>query len=413
MAIEKIVVVDDELMIRKTLETQLRNKRYSVASASDLKSARKILRRDSFDLVFLDLRLPDGEGTDLLEEIVAKPDGPMVVMMTGFGSVESAVSCMQMGAFDYVVKPFSFDQIEVVVDKVASFDKMRRVTKYYVEESDSRSSDIVGESDPIKKLKNLVDKVAKTEATVLITGENGTGKELVARELYRSSMLAKQPYIRVNCAAISETLMESEFFGHEKGAFTGAVQPNKGLLRAADQGTVLLDEISEMPLTLQAKLLRVIQEKKVMPIGTSQEINVDVRIVATTNRNMLDEVKKGNFREDLYYRLNVFPVNTLHLAERRSDIPSIVANMLYKMDLDYDEKTKICSEALVQLENYKWPGNVRELHNVIQRAKILCSNGEIQTADLIFDSFANDQTTNTAEALAAKCRINVSDEVLL
>ena len=243
MAIEKIVVVDDELMIRKALETQLRNKRYSVASTGDLKGARKILARDSFDLVFLDLRLPDGEGTDLLEEITAKTDGPMVVMMTGYGSVESAVSCMQMGAFDYVVKPFSFDQIEVVVDKVASFDKMRRVTKYYVEESDTRSSDIVGESEPIQKLKTLVDKVAKTEATVLITGENGTGKELVARELYRNSMLAKQPYIRVNCAAISETLMESEFFGHEKGAFTGATERREGRFELADGITIIVDGI--------------------------------------------------------------------------------------------------------------------------------------------------------------------------
>ena len=175
--------MDDEMMIRKALETQLRNKRYSVASTGDLKGARKILSRDSFDLVFLDLRLPDGEGTDLLEEITAKTEAPMVVMMTGYGSVESAVSCMQMGAFDYVVKPFSFEQIEVVVDKVASFDKMRRVTKYYVEESDTRSSDIIGESDPVLNLKAMVDKVAKTEASVLITGENGTGKELVAREL--------------------------------------------------------------------------------------------------------------------------------------------------------------------------------------------------------------------------------------
>ena len=303
------MVVDDEMMIRKALETQLRNKRFSVASTGDLKGARKILSRDSFDLVFLDLRLPDGDGTELLEEIMAKAEAPMVVMMTGFGSVESAVSCMQMGAFDYVVKPFSFDQIEVVVDKVASFDKMRRVTKYYVEESDSRSSDIVGESEPMTKLKTLVDKVAKTEASVLITGENGTGKELVAKELYRNSMLAKEPYIRVNCAAISETLMESEFFGHEKGAFTGATERREGRFELADGGTILLDEISEIAPSLQAKLLRVLQEWEFERVGGNKTIQVKVRVLATTNRDLMAEVKKDNFREDLYYRLSVFPID--------------------------------------------------------------------------------------------------------
>ena len=284
---------------------------------------------------------------------------------------------------------------------------------YFVESIVKSIPNLPCVDDKSVKLTALVRKIATTDATVLVNGPTGTGKELVSNLVHHFSNRRENAFVAVNCAAIPDQMLESMLFGHEKGAFTGAVQPNKGLLRAADQGTVLLDEISEMPLTLQAKLLRVIQEKKVMPIGTSQEINVDVRIVATTNRNMLEEVKKGNFREDLYYRLNVFPVNTLHLSERRSDIPSIVANMLYKMDLDYNEKTNICSEALVQLENYNWPGNVRELHNVIQRAKILCSNGEIQTADLIFDSFENDQTTNTAEALAAKFRNNVSDEVLL
>ena len=284
---------------------------------------------------------------------------------------------------------------------------------YFVESIVKSIPNLPCVDDKSVKLTALVRKIATTDATVLVNGPTGTGKELVSNLVHHFSNRRENAFVAVNCAAIPDQMLESMLFGHEKGAFTGAVQPNKGLLRAADQGTVLLDEISEMPLTLQAKLLRVIQEKKVMPIGTSQEINVDVRIVATTNRNMLEEVKKGNFREDLYYRLNVFPVNTLHLSERRSDVPSIVANMLYKMDLDYNEKTNICSEALVQLENYNWPGNVRELHNVIQRAKILCSNGEIQTADLIFDSFENDQTTNTAEALAAKFRNNVSDEVLL
>ena len=384
MAIEKIVVVDDEMMIRKALETQLRNKRYSVASTGDLKGARKILARDSFDLVFLDLRLPDGEGTDLLEEIMAKTDGPMVVMMTGYGSVESAVSCMQMGAFDYVVKPFSFDQIEVVVDKVASFDKMRRVTKYYVEESDTRSSDIVGESEPIDRLKTLVDKVAKTEATVLITGENGTGKELVARELYRNSMLSKQPYIRVNCAAISETLMESEFFGHEKGAFTGATDRREGRFELADGGTILLDEISEIAPSLQAKLLRVLQAKEFERVGGNKTIEVKVRVLATTNRNLLEEVEKGNFREDLYYRLNVFPIAVPALRERGEDILLLADTFLSRHarrhGIEKIEFSQNCKNAILA---HGWPGNVRELENAVERAVILADSGSEINADLL------------------------------
>ena len=384
MAIEKIVVVDDEMMIRKALETQLRNKRYSVASTGDLKGARKILSRDSFDLVFLDLRLPDGEGTDLLEEITAKTEAPMVVMMTGYGSVESAVSCMQMGAFDYVVKPFSFEQIEVVVDKVASFDKMRRVTKYYVEESDTRSSDIIGESDPVINLKAMVDKVAKTEASVLITGENGTGKELVARELYRNSMLAKQPYIRVNCAAISETLMESEFFGHEKGSFTGATERREGRFELADGGTILLDEISEIAPSLQAKLLRVLQEKEFERVGGNKTIQVKVRVLATTNRDLMEQVKKGEFREDLYYRLNVFPIAVPPLRDRGTDILLLANSFLIrharKHGIDEIAFSKNCEKAI---ESHNWPGNVRELENAVERAVILSERGKQIEGDLL------------------------------
>ena len=384
MAIEKIVVVDDEMMIRKALETQLRNKRYSVASTGDLKGARKILSRDSFDLVFLDLRLPDGEGTDLLEEITAKTEAPMVVMMTGYGSVESAVSCMQMGAFDYVVKPFSFEQIEVVVDKVASFDKMRRVTKYYVEESDTRSSDIIGESDPVINLKAMVDKVAKTEASVLITGENGTGKELVARELYRNSMLAKQPYIRVNCAAISETLMESEFFGHEKGSFTGATERREGRFELADGGTILLDEISEIAPSLQAKLLRVLQEKEFERVGGNKTIQVKVRVLATTNRDLMEQVKKGEFREDLYYRLNVFPIAVPPLRDRGADILLLANSFLIrharKHGIDEIAFSKNCEKAI---ESHNWPGNVRELENAVERAVILSERGKQIEGDLL------------------------------
>tara|TARA_B100001093_G_C26858943_1_gene1028888 strand:- start:227 stop:1606 length:1380 start_codon:yes stop_codon:yes gene_type:complete len=377
MAIEKIVVVDDELMIRKALETQLRNKRFSVASTGDLKGARKILTRDTFDLVFLDLRLPDGEGTDLLEELMAKTDSPMVVMMTGYGSVESAVTCMQMGAFDYVVKPFSFDQIEVVVDKVASFDKMKSVTKYYVEESDSRSSDIVGESTSIIKLKSLVEKVAKTEASVLITGENGTGKELVARELYRSSMLSKKPYIRVNCAAISETLMESEFFGHEKGAFTGATERREGRFELADGGTILLDEISEIAPALQAKLLRVLQEKEFERVGGNKTIKVKVRVLATTNRDLMKQVENGDFREDLYYRLNVFPLFVPPLREREEDVLILAKTFLTRHSRRHGiSKISFSKKCEESINSHRWPGNVRELENAVERAVILAEIGK-------------------------------------
>jgi two-component system response regulator FlrC len=260
---------------------------------------------------------------------------------------------------------------------------------------------------------SLIKKIASTDATVLVNGPTGTGKEVVSNLIHHFSDRGENAFVAVNCAAIPDQMLESMLFGHEKGAFTGAVQPNKGLLRAADKGTVLLDEISEMPLALQAKLLRVIQEKKVMPIGSSQEVSVDVRIVATTNRNMLEEVKSGNFREDLYYRLNVFPLNTLSLSKRQGDVPAIVANILFNMDIQTEFKTKISKEALNKLQAYTWPGNVRELYNVIQRAKILCSDREILISDLIFDSEITDHQINTAEVLASKFNNKFSDEVVL
>ena len=263
------------------------------------------------------------------------------------------------------------------------------------------------------QLTSLIRKISTTDATVLVNGPTGTGKEVISNLIHHFSNRKEEAFVAVNCAAIPDQMLESMLFGHEKGAFTGAVQPNKGLVRAADKGTVLLDEISEMPIVLQAKLLRVIQEKKVMPIGSSQEVEVNVRIIATTNKNMLEEVKLGRFREDLYYRLNVFPLNTVRLTDRKDDIPTIVANMLFNMDLDTETKTKISLEALNDLEDYHWPGNVRELHNVIQRAKILCSNNLILPSDLIFDSKETGKATNTAEVLAAKFQNTATDEVAL
>ena len=282
---------------------------------------------------------------------------------------------------------------------------------YFIEQVAHNLPNLPCSDDNSIQLTSLIRKISTTDATVLVNGPTGTGKEVISNLIHHFSHRRDEAFVAVNCAAIPDQMLESMLFGHEKGAFTGAIQPNKGLIRAADKGTVLLDEISEMPVALQAKLLRVIQEKKVMPIGSSQEVEVDVRIIATTNRHMLEEVKLGRFREDLFYRLNVFPLNTLKLAERKDDIPTIVANMLFNMDIDNENKTKISSKALKHLEDYHWPGNVRELHNVIQRAKILCLNGEILPSDLIFDSIESGQATNTAEVLAAKFQNTETDEV--
>jgi DNA-binding NtrC family response regulator len=291
---------------------------------------------------------------------------------------------MQAGAFDYVMKPFSFEQIEVVVDKAASFDKMRRVTRYYVEEIEAKATVIVGKAEPIRLLNEMVRKVAATEATVLISGENGTGKELVARELYNNSLLADKPYIRVNCASISETLMESEFFGHEKGAYTGATERREGRFELADGGTLLLDEISEIAPALQAKLLRVLQEKEFERVGGNKTIQVKVRVLATTNRNLIEEVEKGKFREDLYYRLNVFPIVVPPLRDRSDDIPLLAETFLKRHARKHGlEKAKFSKSAVNAMRDHIWPGNVRELENAIERAVILADHGNAIGPELL------------------------------
>jgi two-component system response regulator FlrC len=266
---------------------------------------------------------------------------------------------------------------------------------------DSKTSELLG----------LIKKIAMSNATVLVNGPTGTGKEVVSGLIHHFSDRRDNPFVALNCAAIPEQMLESTLFGHEKGAFTGAVQQNKGLVRAADGGTILLDEISEMPLGLQAKLLRVLQERKVMPIGGTSEIDVDVRIVATTNRNMLAEVRNGTFREDLYYRLNVFPVKTHALAERVLDIPAIAAHILNKFEKNQVSRTYLDNSAFEKMFQHPWTGNVRELYNVLQRAQILCERQRVTNADLIFDDHNGEEQTNTADALAAKFQINETSEL--
>ena len=348
------------------------------------------------------------------EDFDFKTDSKLVPFLKSHGFKKAALLILNAGNFE-IEKHLNGALTVMKVPVLGKNGKAQAnfFLNYFIEQVVQNLPNLPCSDDQSIKLTSLIKKIATTDATVLVNGPTGTGKEVISNIIHHFSNRREQAFVAVNCAAIPDQMLESMLFGHEKGSFTGAVQPNQGLLRAADKGTVLLDEISEMPIALQAKLLRVIQEKKVMPIGSSQEVDVNVRIVATTNRNMLEEVKLGRFREDLFYRLNVFPVNTLKLSDRRDDIPTIVAHMLYNMDIDNDLKTKISSGALKDLENYHWPGNVRELHNVIQRAKILCTSGEILSSDLIFDSVETGQSTNTAEVLAAKFQKTASDEVAL
>ena len=381
MQFDKVLIVDDELVIRKALEEQLRNNRYTVASVSSLAAAEDMLNRDNFDLIFLDVRLPDGDGTQLLKRFNQLPDStekPLTVVITGYGSIESAVACMKLGAFDYIIKPFSLQEIDVVLQKAESFSHLIKVNQYFSSNGNALEDQqgLLGESPAIQHIRSLITKVASTEATVLITGENGTGKELVAHEIHRQSHLASKPYITVNCAAIAENLIESEFFGHEKGAFTNAIQRRMGRFELANNGTILLDEIAEISPHLQAKLLRVLQEKEFERVGGTKTLKVNVRVIASTNRDLRQSVLKGDFREDLYYRLNVFPIEIPPLRERGTDILLLADHFLKRYMRKHGIQLEGFSEdSKSALMAHRWPGNVRELQNTIERAVIL-SNGQ-------------------------------------
>ena len=377
MAIEKILVVDDELIIRKSIEEILRSNRYAVSTAGTLADAEKQLGRNSFDLILLDVKLPDGEGTELLERLGRQPVRPLIIMMSGFGTIESAVGCMKAGAFDYLLKPFSLNQVEVLVRKAESYRQVLKVNEYLNHEIVC-SRDLLGNSPSMQRVKQIIRKVGPTEATVLISGENGTGKELIANEIFKASGRLSAPYIKVNCAAVSENLIESEFFGHEKGAFTGATERREGRFELANGGTLLLDEISEITPRLQAKLLRVLQEREFERVGGSKTIKVDVRVLATTNRDLKKAVADGDFRQDLYYRLNVVPLSVPPLRQRLEDIMVLAEATLHSACRSYGVKLRGFSEAAREVMlKHDWPGNVRELQNTIERAVILSEENHL------------------------------------
>src|ERR1700730_2942883 len=383
MAIEKVIVIDDEPVVRRSLELQLRGKRLSVALCSTIAEAERYIAKDSFDLMFVDVRLPDGDGTDLLARLATTPEKPLIVVMTGYGTIESAVNCIRLGAFDYIIKPFSSSQIDVILRKAEAFTQAVKVSQILIDQT-ADSLPLLGESKAICSLRQMVQKVATTEATVLISGENGTGKELVAKEIFRASTRAKSPFIKVNCAAISEALMESEFFGHERGSFTGASEKREGRFELANNGTIMLDEIGEIPLRLQAKLLRVLQEREFERVGGNRTMRVNVRVLATTNRNLEKAVEENEFRQDLFYRLNVFPIVVPPLRERKEDIPLLADSFLARIARRNGVEPPVLTPLILEIMNkYDWPGNVRELQNVMERAVILTEPGEQITAHIL------------------------------
>jgi two-component system, NtrC family, response regulator AtoC len=376
MALDRILVVDDEAAIRQSMAGHLQHKRYKVATAADVASAAKYLGNDQFDLVFLDENLPDGPGSQLMRKVLREQQpAPFIIMMSGFATLHGAIECMREGAFDYLLKPFSLEQVDVALDRAESYDQLLQVNAYYRDEL-SGESKLIGHCSRMQDLMKMIRKVSATEATVLVTGENGTGKELVANEIYRQSPRRQGPFIRVNCAAMSESLIESEFFGHEKGAFTGALQRRHGRFELADKGTIMLDEIGEISPKMQVKLLRVLQEREFERVGGTKTISVDVRVVATTNRDLFQLVQRGHFREDLYYRLNVFPIEVPALRDRQDDILLLADHFLADFSRRHRKKLKgFHPVARARLLQHRWPGNVRELQNTIERAVILSEAG--------------------------------------
>ena len=381
----KILVVDDEKDINDSLSFILEKEGYIVEQAENGKVAYEKILNSYYDLVITDIEMPMMKGTELLEKISAVTPQTSVIMITAYGSLETTIKALRNGAQDYILKPIEFDEILIKIKRL--FDMKNLVSENQLLRKEIQRtydfSELVGKSPAMHKVFEMIQTVAETESTVLITGNSGTGKELVARAIHFNSKRKNKPFVAVNCGAISENLIESELFGHKRGAFTGAISDKEGYLKASDGGTLFLDEISEMPLQLQVKLLRVIQEKEITPVGTTYSIPINVRFVATTNKNLQAEVESGRFREDLFYRLNVVELNLPSLKERAEDIPVLADHFVNKYRREIGKNVKgIDSSAMRALLHYEWRGEVRELENIIERSVIFAKNEFITIEDL-------------------------------
>jgi len=382
-AIPRVLVVDDEADILELLELALVRMGLEVVRASGVQQAKQRLDSEKFNLCLTDMRMPDGEGMEVVRYIAERSLDVPVAVITAHGNLENAVAVLKAGAFDYLSKPVALDQLRTLVTSALKLPAVNAPTR-------EGESSLLGNSPAMAQVRELIGRVARSQAPVHISGESGSGKELAARLIVEKSARSDQPFIAVNCGAIPENLMESEFFGYRKGAFTGADKDREGFFHAANQGTLLLDEVADLPMTMQVKLLRAIQEKKVRRVGATQEEPVDVRILSATHRDLTKCVQEGSFRQDLYYRLNVISLQMPSLREMREDIPLIGGRILER--LRGKSMAKFSAQALRELENYDFPGNVRELENIIERALALCQDGVIMPADLQLTPAQSPQT---------------------
>jgi len=380
----RILIIDDEELVRDFITEVLIRMGFAPLAAPNGEKGIEYLEKSEYDLVITDFKMPGISGNDVLQRAVELWPDCRVIMITAFGTIDHAVEAMKLGAHDYITKPISPDHLEVIVNKALEYKSLKIENRHLKSEISDKYSfeSIVGKSAVMREVFELIKRASPSDSTILISGESGTGKELVAKAIHYNSARAEAPFIKMNCAALPEGLIESELFGHEKGAFTGAIRSTRGRFELADGGTLLLDEISEIPPALQAKLLRVLQEKEFERIGSGQTIRVDVRVIATSNRDLKSEVSNGNFRDDLFYRLNVIPIDLPPLRQRLEDIPLLMDHFLDKFCQKIGLPTKSLSEKAGQiLLSYSWPGNVRELENLIERAVVISKNQELKISD--------------------------------
>jgi DNA-binding NtrC family response regulator len=403
----RVLIADDEQTIRETISTILQDEGYETEMVANGKEALEVLNQKNFDLLITDLRMPEIDGMELVKNSMKICPQTSVIIITAYASVESAIEALRLGAYDYIIKPFNHDDLILRVNRLLSHKELvweNQVLKQEIAEK-YNFENIIGQSPEMQAVFHLIKKVSVSKGNVLITGKSGTGKELVARAIHFNSPRKNKRFVAINCGAIVGTLMESEFFGHKKGSFTGAIIDKDGYFKIANQGTLFLDEVGDIPLPLQGKLLRAIEEEDIYPVGSANPIKVDVRIIAATNRDLVKEIEQGNFREDLYYRLNVVEIPLPSLAERKEDIPLLVQHFVKKYNSELNRKIKGTDNATMRIfRNHDWKGGIRELENVIERAIILCEGDFITLQDLppnmIKNELAGEMPVRLKEAVA-------------